>query len=153
MKITKKLLWYFLFYIASTLFVFFLFRAGMAPINCEDLSKISSNFIGKEIFLPFLYSSLSLVIMVVTQTKLLTHEEKQEEFIYGCFNLLFSMMENTLGIILFALANQKASLPLLITALMIAGLGVIETAYSVYLLIDQSKKKVAENSTNDTINS
>ncbi len=153
MKITKKLLWYFLFYVASTLFVFFLFRAGMALINCEDLSKISSNFIGEAIFLPFLYSSLSLVIMVVTQTKLLTHEEKQEEFIYGCFNLVFSMIENTLGIILFVLANQKASLPLCITALMITGLGIIETMYSVYLLIDQSKKKVVKNSANDTINS
>ena len=149
----KRLLWYFLLYAASTLFVFFMFQAGMSLLNQTNLSEITSHFIGENVFLPFLYSSLSLVILTITQTKLLTHEEKQEEFIYGCFNLIFSVVEEALGIILFVLAVQKNSLPLFIVALMIAGLGFIEMAYSIYLLIDQNKKKEIQETSKDIPNS
>mgnify|MGYP006874319007 FL=1 len=139
MKTINKLLWYFLYYASSTLFVYFVFHAGMGFINL-DPSNLTIDYVGKNAFLPFLYSSLLLVIMTVTQTRILKQNEKREEFIYGCFNLIFSLLETALGIILLSLGASKNSLPLNVSASMILGLGIIELGYSIFLLIDQAKR-------------
>jgi len=78
--------------------------------------------------------------MTVTQTRILKQNEKREEFIYGCFNLIFSLLETALGIILLSLGASKNSLPLNVSASMILGLGIIELGYSIFLLIDQAKR-------------
>ncbi len=139
MKTINKLLWYFLYYASSTLFVYFVFHAGMGFINL-DPSNLTIDYVGKNAFLPFLYSSLLLVIMTVTQTRILKQNEKREEFIYGCFNLIFSLLETALGIILLSLGASKNSLPLNVSASMILGLGIIELGYSIFLLIGQAKR-------------
>ncbi len=139
MKTINKLLWYFLYYTSSTLFVYFLFHAGMKFVNL-DASILTVTYVGEYAFLPFLYVSLLLVIMAITQTRILKQNEKREEFIYGCFNLIFSLLESALGIILFSLGAMKYSLPLNVSASMILGLGIIELGYSIFLLIDQTKK-------------
>ncbi len=139
MKTINKLLWYFLYYTSSTLFVYFLFHAGMKFINL-DVSILTITYVGEYAFLPFLYASLLLVIMAITQTRILKQNEKREEFIYGCFNLMFSLLESALGIILLNLGITKHSLPLNVSASMILGLGIIELGYSIFLLVDQTKK-------------
>lgn len=148
MKIINKLLWYALFYASSTLFVYFLINAGMAFTNIKDPNSITTDFVATKAFLPFLYVSLLLVIMVITQTKILKTEEKAEEKIYACFNMIFSLLESALGIILVSLSIPKGFSTLVVVGSMILGLGIIELAYSIYLFIDSSKRKEIEQENN-----
>ncbi len=138
MRYVKKILHYFLFYVASTLFVYFLFNAAMS-LPTGDTLNLTLDFLGKKVFLPFLYCSFCLVLAILCQIKFLKKEDRTETMIYSCFNIIFFLLVISLGIALFVLGKRKASLPLTITATAFLSFGGLELVYSIYSLITLNK--------------
>lgn len=139
MKPLRKALFYFLFYVASTLFVYFFFTAAMNIRNVSDPSSITSEFLGKCVFLPFLYCSFSLTLAVFLQSKCLVKEDKTETMIYACFNIVFFLLVGSLSIILFVLGNRDNCLALNVAAIAFLSFAILEIGYSVYLLLGLKK--------------
>lgn len=134
MVILKKLLWYIVFYVSSSLFMYFTFNMGFFFLN-NPFDKITNDTFGRGFVLPCLFAFLLLVVIVILQTKVLSkQDDKKEGFIYGCFNLIFALLEMTLGILLLVLAGRKECNALILSGLLILILGVIELGYAIYLL-------------------
>ena len=147
MKNFNKIIWYMLYIAASTLLVYFLLSSGLSLLTID--SNINEAFITHNVILHFLFSFLLLPLIVIIQIKVLKQDDKKEELIYGCFNLIISLLENTLSIVLIVLAANNNNLSLLLIALIILLLGISETVYSIYLLVDQSKRIEVKEATSD----
>ncbi len=135
----RKILHYFLFYVASTLFVYFFFIAAMSLRSISDFSSLTLDFLGKRVFLPLLYSSFSIVVATLSQSCFLKREEKTETLIYACFNTIFFLLVLTLSILLFVLGKRDDSLPLTVSAIALLSFSGIEIAYSAFMLISLKK--------------
>lgn len=138
MSIIKKLLWYFLLYVSSTLFVYSIFHGGMFFYNHQDLSELTMDSIGYNGILPYVYGMLLLLLISFIQSKTIAPESEQETNVYAGFNILFSMIEIALGIITLCIPNNV--MPTQISGSVILGLGISELAYSIYLLITNKIK-------------
>lgn len=144
MSTIKKLLWYFLLYISSTLFVYSVFHGGMFFYNHQNLSELTMDSIGYNGILPFVYGMLLLLLIGFIQVKTIAPEGEQETNIYAVFNLLFSLLEIVLGIITLCIPNNVMPTQISGSVLLVFGVG--ELAYSIYLLINNKiKSKVSIN--------
>ncbi len=139
MKPLQKILHYFLFYVASTLFVYFFFSAAMSVRNISEISSLNAEYLGKHVFLPFLYCSFSLSLALCTQCRSLKKEDKTETMIYACFNIVFFLLVITLSILLFVLGKRDASLPLTVAAIAFLSFGGAEICLSAYMLFGLKK--------------
>lgn len=144
MSIIKKLLWYFLLYVSSTLFVYSVFHGGMFFYNHQDLNELTMDSIGYNGVLPYVYGMLLLLLIGFIQSKTITPEGEQETNIYAGFNLLFSLIEIALGIITLCIPNNV--MPTQISGGVLLAFGVGELTYSIYLFI--SNKIKPKDSTN-----
>ena len=139
MKPLRKTLYYFLFYVSSTLFVYFCFSAAMSVRAATEPSSLTADILGKCVFLPFLYCSFSLVVALLSQSKFIKREDKTETMIYACFNIVFFLLILTLSIVLFVLGKRDSCLPITITAITLLSFSGIEIGYSVYMLLKLRK--------------
>lgn len=138
MSTIKKLLWYFLLYISSTLFIYSVFRGGMFFYNHQDLSQLTMDSIGYNGILPYIYGMMLMLLIGFIQSKTITPESEQETNIYAGFNTLFSLIEITLGIIMLCI--PKSVMPVQISGGVLIVFGVGELAYSLYLFISKKNK-------------
>lgn len=138
MSTIKKLLWYFLLYISSTLFIYSVFHGGMFFYNHQDLSQLTMDSIGYNGILPYVYGMMLMLLIGFIQSKTITPESEQETNIYAGFNALFSLIEITLGIIM--LCVPKIVMPVQISGSVLIVFGTGELAYSLYLFISKKNK-------------
>lgn len=143
MSTIKKLLWYFLLYISSTLFIYSVFHGGMFFYNHQDLSQLTMDSIGYNGILPYVYGMMLMLLIGFIQSKTITPESEQETNIYAGFNMLFSLIEITLGIIM--LCVPKIVMPVQISGSVLIVFGAGELAYSLYLFISKKNKFKASN--------
>lgn len=138
MSTIKKLLWYFLLYISSTLFIYSVFHGGMFFYNHQDLNQLTMDSIGYNGILPYVYGMMLMLLIGFIQSKTITPESEQETNIYAGFNTLFSLIEITLGIIMLCI--PKSVMPAQISGGVLIVFGVGELAYSLCLFISKKNK-------------
>jgi Na+/proline symporter len=146
-KIIRKLVYYMMFFIASTLVFYFL--VGLALTRYTVVVDINSdeNLI-HNIYLPFMYSILALLVMLISQFLLIGNPEDNEKHLYSISLLVFFGVVFGAGLLI--LAEGLVNIPdnavstdpsFFLCALIPAlGIGLGEILYGIISLRDLAKK-------------
>jgi Na+/proline symporter len=128
-KIIRKLVYYMLFFIASTLVFYFL--VGLALTRYTAVADINSdeNLI-HNVFLPFMYTLLALLVMVVTQFLLIGNPGDSEKRLYSISLLVFFGVIFGAGLLILAVglvnipSNSVSTNPSFFLCALIPALGI-----------------------------
>lgn len=103
----RKVAGYFILYVAASLFVYFLTSAAIYPYQNGITDQFSEAALMRKVYLPVLYASLSLIIVVVSQFFLIGENKGNELRLYSIFNLAFFGLLFACSLVLFILGLVK----------------------------------------------
>ncbi len=146
-KIIRKLAYYLLFLIASTLVFYFLVGLALTRYTAIDNINSEENLINN-IYLPLMYTLIALVVMLVSQFLLIGKPGDNEARLYSILLIVFFGVILGAGLIILAEGlinipgNPVSTNPTFLLCALVPALfiGLCEILYGIFGLLALSKK-------------
>src|SRR5574344_1930080 len=144
-SLVKKIGLYTLFFVAGTLFVYFVLTVAMLPYsNPEKLNTTSNSaplslLVGLNIFLPLLYAFLSLIILGLVQFVLIKPDSTTEKRLASMALIFFFGLALGLSLVVFVLACMNNGYATIIGSTPALVLSLAEVVYGILRLWEANK--------------
>jgi hypothetical protein len=151
--ILKKILYYILFVCASTLFAYFFLEAGLYPYanSLAGLSDVNTPLL-QGVYLPIIYSALSLAVALITQFFLIRPSSWNEKRLYGWgMVIVFGALLAALLVLLIFYVKHNAPIGE-ISLIPVAAFASIECGFGIRYLLIAIEACAKENSANPSQN-
>lgn len=140
----KRLSGYMVFFLASSLFMYFLITAGIYPYLKNVENQFTAEGLFKGVYLNVVYSILCLLVSAVAQFVLIGKPFGNELRLYSIFRIAyFGLLSGcTIALMIYAFI-QNAPIFIIMTIAPVA-VAIAETVLAVFHLLEANKQLVAE---------
>jgi hypothetical protein len=142
-QLVKKAGFYTIFLVASTLFIYFTLSAALYPYSAKldslPAGTLVSEKITEGIMLPFVFSTLSLVILGLFQFLLIKPESATEKRIFSLVLIIFFSLGLAMSILVLVGAVKESALGAILGIIPPATLSIAEIILGVIRLLEANK--------------